>query len=616
MVVLDKVVVSSIGLSYTKEVDGPADHVDVPNGVYFRDKSDGQIRFKNDSGGVAELYGGSITHTGVIYVTATGDDATGAKDDPALPFLTLSAARDAALDNYLIIVYPGTYTITDDSITGLCKNSVDWYFHPKCLVQKTTGVNPIFHTVGMLAGCNVFGYADFVSNVVLFKRGAELPLTLEFNICSVSGSGKCYESIAPNTGFQPVAMSIRAQSMIITSSNAVLIDSQVGGKLIIESPIISSTGFGATMITVNGGPCTIIANLMRTSLGIALTGDNYVNLTANEITGSRVFVNNATVNVGRMALFQSSGLVNHTGYIQQITHTGGNAKYGVCDMFTATGGGVAHLTVSNIGNNSFTFSGASVGHYYLSQVNTAAINTTTKPFTISGSDSHVHIVGNWRTTNHLFTCSAGTLHVDGNFYSSRISPPIVAQAASTVIITGTIEMDGNRAAISIVGTPNIVFNGGTIIMPNNTTTPFTMTAPSTYRVLSGGFNTNYTAHTLSNALYVNATVTVLSGIDNRLTINSGGIQEEFTRVGPGSIATSAAGLVTAINASLTLPVTATQDNPGVDEFFLLSSDTVGGEFTIVSITNATSVFNSTTSEHPITNLIAGSLVIQDSGVAF
>lgn len=623
MVVTDKVVVSSIGISYTKEVDGPADHAAVPNDVYFRDKSDGQVRFKNGAGVIAELYssggGSTITHTGVVYVTSTGNDATGAIDDASLPFLTLSAARDAAQDGYIIIVFPGVYTVTDDLVTGLSKSSVNWYFHPTAAIQKTTGVNPIFHTVGAIVDCNVFGYADIISNVVVFKRGTELPITFQFNICSLFGAGKLYESIAPNTTVQPVLMNIRGWSLISSSSTATVIDSQITNILSIECPSIVVTNASATAISVNGGNCSIKSSRIQCAGAPAVVSDGYVNLSVDTVINGEVSVVNGDITANNLSSLRSSGLVNHTGHVDVINHLGGHARYGRCNEFNATGGGIAYVTVSDTGTNTFNFTGVSNGHYYLSQQNSSAINTALKTFTIDGANSNVHIVDYWRTRNHRFTITNGTLHLDGYFYTERQTGTITLASTGRLVLNGTLECGSVVPPVSIFS-GTILSNGGTILTLNNTVPPFrAWSIPRVYKVLSGGFNTNYTGHTLNTNLLANATVTVTAVANSSITLSDGGALETFAEADVGTYNTRALlaqRLTALINASGTLDITATQAVPGTDVFFELTANTASERLRESSLINVTIVFSAVASSYSVTNSVTGTLVVQDADVAF
>jgi hypothetical protein len=56
MAIHDKRIINSNGISYSKEVDGPSDWVELSNDTYFKDLSDGLIYWKDDSGTVIAIY--------------------------------------------------------------------------------------------------------------------------------------------------------------------------------------------------------------------------------------------------------------------------------------------------------------------------------------------------------------------------------------------------------------------------------------------------------------------------------------------------------------------------------------------------------------------------------
>jgi len=82
----------------------------------------------NDSGG-----GGGLTNLPVgnfLFVNPLGNDGTGLREDFAFPFLTLNAAKNAAIAGDTIFVYGGTYSAT----INLHKEGIKWHFIGKPII--------------------------------------------------------------------------------------------------------------------------------------------------------------------------------------------------------------------------------------------------------------------------------------------------------------------------------------------------------------------------------------------------------------------------------------------------------------------------------------------------
>lgn len=96
-----------------------------------------------------------------LYVDAVnGNDATGARGT-MLPFLTLAAAKTAALSGDTIIVGPGTY---DER--NLLKDGVHWYFLPNATINYTGSFNGGIFDDGDTGAnapivCKILGYGVF-----------------------------------------------------------------------------------------------------------------------------------------------------------------------------------------------------------------------------------------------------------------------------------------------------------------------------------------------------------------------------------------------------------------------------------------------------------------------
>ena len=127
--------------------------------------------------------GGSTINTGnVLYVASTGDDSdltrSGHIGNISKPFLTLKAARDAAVAGDLIYVFSQTFTFDNRDSNGnywnsrlddlnIWKNGVNYYFESGCQIKfynqsVTGGQMNLLRPRGIVnETCNVYGYLEF-----------------------------------------------------------------------------------------------------------------------------------------------------------------------------------------------------------------------------------------------------------------------------------------------------------------------------------------------------------------------------------------------------------------------------------------------------------------------
>jgi hypothetical protein len=93
----------------------------------------------------------------VLWVSPDGSDITGTRGRQTLPFLTIQAAKTAALVGDLIYVSAGSYTDT-----AIQKNGVFYYFEMGAVVNST---GKIWDTEFVAASFRVRGYGRFVSTL-------------------------------------------------------------------------------------------------------------------------------------------------------------------------------------------------------------------------------------------------------------------------------------------------------------------------------------------------------------------------------------------------------------------------------------------------------------------
>jgi hypothetical protein len=135
------------------------------------------------------------------------------------------------------------------------------------------------------------------------------------------------------------------------------------------------------------------------------------------------------------------------------------------------------------------------------------------------------------------------------------------------------------------------------------------------KVLSGGMSTNKISG-LTSGKKNKRQYTIVGVVSTSVNLNDGtGIGETFTESDVTTYNTKALlaqRMVTLINTSGTLDITASQDNPGINDYFYLESDIEGITFTNNSLINITGIVIREAS-YAITN-ITGGTIIEDADV--
>ncbi len=195
---------------------------------------------------------------------------------------------------------------------------------------------------------------------------------------------------------------------------------------------------------------------------------------------------------------------------------------------------------------------------------------------------------------------------------------VVNLSNCTIKLTGTNtnyagQVGSNCAIRWTSGT--LISNGATIMVPTIESHPILAEAPNmSFKVLSGGFNTNYLNAIFStlDAKKKKYKITVTNASNTSVVLNDlSGVDETFTALVATypTIALLAQRLVTLINASGTLDITASQDTPGTDVYFYVEADVAG---TNINVNNANLVNCSYTvlrgNSYAITNSTGGYII--------
>ena len=130
-----------------------------------------------------------------VFVNPLGDDGTGAREDFHLPFLTLNAAKNAALAGDTIYVYGGTY----NEGNTLSKTGVKWHFVGRPVLNLFA--SRVWTDLDVQEDIYISGDAIFnhlgVGQMVYIGNAAS---TLHFNGYSVTGNGQQLFSLRGGSG--------------------------------------------------------------------------------------------------------------------------------------------------------------------------------------------------------------------------------------------------------------------------------------------------------------------------------------------------------------------------------------------------------------------------------
>jgi hypothetical protein len=650
--------------------------------------------------------GGGTDLSKILFVDPNGNDLTGEKGNLSKPYLTLEAAKTAALAGDLIYVFPGIYTVTTTGAEGLAKDGVRYYFSPEAIVNKST-TGPIFYANGFLYGFNVYGYGNF-------NKTTNIGPIFATNNILVYGSVTTFGSLVGGTGYTTGLKATTGG----TGTGLIVNVTSVGGTGNITALTISNAGQTykvGDVITITGGttPATITVtaitpnynsdadisfeandlfmsaadfalsfnstarvnlkfnNLLSTTTSVYLGSSNItidmysivstagyafsgsggnqyfqscnllvsgylIHATSTAVNIYTMLIgigNNCTFNVNNILTNSSNGTAiisngyNNTlslnvGYITSINGTYGSASYdvylnGTCGVISGQlnlfGGQVIQINGISAGVIDTTYSGtrANAGGLTISisggnvTLNMRDQDSTTG-FNISGGV--VTLNGTW--TNDDLSSDAvltgGTLILNGDYewggpiYTSSRAYGINVTGGK-LIVNGTIRINypETTTARSLNASPiqygsgKVIINGGVLISNIPNATPIRATSAGlSLRVYSGGMNTNLIANggTLA-AKKMKVRFTVNAVAATSITLNDGtGGNEGFTESNTAVYNTTALlaqRMVTLINASATLDITASQDTPGTDAYFYAEADVANAGYTVVTYANLT-----------------------------
>ena len=256
-------------ISASTYVNLPLD-VYVTGGTY----SNGTATFINNVGGLFSVTGftgvGNLEKT--LFVDPNGSDSTGTKGNLFKPFLTLEAAKNAAINGDLIYVFPGTYNVTTTATEGLAKDGISYYFSPNCIINKATS-GDMFRANGFIYGFRVYGYGNFNKTVTSGSIFSSNNILVYGSITSV---GSLTSGAGYTTG--PKTTTGGSGTGFVVNVNSI---NGTGGITALSITNAGSTYKVGDVITINGG--TSPATITITAILTEFNTDADISFEANDL---------------------------------------------------------------------------------------------------------------------------------------------------------------------------------------------------------------------------------------------------------------------------------------------------------------------------------------------
>ena len=560
----------------------------------------------------------------VVYVSKNGNDSTGARNLLTKPFLTLDAAVTASTSGDTIVVFPGAYTATTTSTNGIAKNGVNYYFHPGATVLKTSS-GDIFNNTGFSLPTNVYGQGSFnktTSTGLIYNSSINYS---EFNALDISSTvsnciylGGTYSKVNLRYGVTTAGRVIFVDSTYCdikfkylrsTSSEAMFCQSS-SSYLQANGELCESTATQA--IYVNGSNNSIF---------------NISNVLGNASTGFSSYAARYIFNGNTNYFYPFSCSVTFNGYATTLKTSGVVVGGAMCQTLIVNDdyGNNARADVQMLGTSLSITQSAGVSNIKLPR--SCTYLTVSSTGGVMNFDTAHLTDGYFYGTGYQFLISGGRVNLNSlnaqlvdRWEFIRISSGILDLGQSTIKLNSSATTTYSSTASRNTGIKysggTLISNGARIVTLNDDCLPIEVYSPNLkFKVLSGGFNTNSTIGVLS-AKKQKYKLTINSVATTTIVLNDGsGGNETFTETNTAVYNTTALlaqRIAALINASGTLDITASQDNPGTDTYFYIEADTAGVPFTMSTYTNLTAVIIRVNS-YSMTNSTGG-MIIEDADV--
>lgn len=364
---------------------------------------------------------------GTAYVSISGDNATGALNDPSRQYLTIEAAYNDAilsLDRYVIYVFPGVYNVAQN----ICGPNISYVFSPGCTVNYTSTL--FANGVGLDAsGFKCTGSADFVGTAPL--------------VSFLTGGGE------PATD----GVLIQCNSITVTTSNG--IELQGANNVIFDIAADINVPDGYVMNTISDGVTYCYGEVNAFNIysdgGFSwhpFDGELFINCESFYTT------TNALVDCASPAkVYLESDYAQSFGVGYGVINTGGSGIVGIWVDWYEAG-----ALINNDGQAAFktcriqTATPGLSNDYLL--IDACEIGCTGSFLTLSGGSTFIN--AQWaNVTGSLVTITAGYANINCNKLTS--AGTAVVASGSSVILKGLVR--ANLPVSCLNPPPNVVVIG-------------------------------------------------------------------------------------------------------------------------------------------------------------
>jgi len=565
-----------------------------------------------------------LPFTRELHVSPSGSDTEG-NGSQEKPYATVEKGRDIATVGTLVIVHPGSYTITTTAVNGLAKALVGYYFHFGVTLTKAS-LGDMFNTTGLTNAFFIFGQGTFyktVTNGYIFYID---------NLHDIYLQGLHAESY---TG--TVLKVVQAQKIIVdfrklyTLSTLGVTEDTVD----IEGTILTSR---INVLYIQNdtltGRSVYIHDLFSEEIKIncerigSLFG--VIDLVIESVFNIESYIDIEVVYVNKVDLFGlnkirfkgccdefDADLIGSLEFIGTI-----NTSSELIDCVNAQlTGNVELYNLNGLGNYNITGNvnvlevEDGLQKIRCDSVNLFEIETTQGEVFINKLNSYWdttainllvdgNVIINAGTCVNQIVITGGILHYNGSFTvnNNTLSGECITLGGGILYITGRIKNTKTGSIANNVIQWNdgvLVLDGAVLIVDEPTAFPIicSIAGGSDIVILTKGFNTNIASPLVARAQVDIYTVSMIAATSLTLDDNTNP-SETYTEndtVTYDTKAKLAQRMAALINAG-GLAVTASQDTPGVDEYFYVTANVDGipvDYSTLINLVFEVSVYNST-----------------------
>lgn len=533
------------------------------------------------------LGGGSFIYSNV-FVSPNGNDSTGVRGDINKPFLTLEAARDAAQSGDTIRVFSGNYIVTTTATNGLSKDGVDWLFDNGAICTKSANGYYFRNLSSFSKPSNVFGEGEFThtstgAGGVAYIEAYSINYIFEAKLAKASASATIYLTAnlsTVNINIDNILSADYAASFVYGGANFNNVNVRFNNIKSTASAAISLSGgqeyltfIGGTIestatsgIVINGGSnnlkCNIFANnILGVPYGISFADYGSVFAQCNFCSG--VYGNgNAQIHGFTSYINQTGGEFKST-FANRVVISGGKCDTSIWDLLYYYSNSTKHITISG---------GVLTCDIHHCQAGLSMVSTGGEVIINGGQYISYSPEGNTRVIN------GGIVRIK----DYRITAGGLNYAAfeGFFLQSGKLFIESFYNNINLSDAHGIVWSGGSliidgkIVLTNSKAVPIRATVPNLQLKVLGSYQTNRVCNNI-NGLHKKVKCTINAVVSTTINIVDSSGSESFVESNIATYNTTALlaqRLVSLINASGTLDVTASQDNAGVDTYFWLTAD--------------------------------------------